>query len=76
MKYWIYVEPVSDGVTPCWTILSEKAILTDNWSRYLANMTKVGKADLASTKDCIDSWVAVHWAVEATRESLLRIIGE
>ena len=75
MKHWIYTEPVSEHSSePIYNILSDKAILDSYYDYWCGRMTKVGKADLINPQDCILDWVTVHWAVEATPETLLRII--
>lgn len=77
MKYWIYVEPASETCTlPVWTILSEKAILAHYWIYWCARMHQAGKGNQLDEQQCIQDWVTTHWAVEATPESLLRIINE
>ena len=77
MKYWIYVEPASEtSMLPVWTILSEKAILAQYWDYWYDRMRLAGHGAEISEQRCIEDWVTVHWAVEATPESLLRIIHE
>lgn len=77
MRYWLYCEPVSDKcIEPVFQILSEKAILGIYWSYWCEQMDRVGKYSEISKERCIEDWVATHWAVEATPESLLRIIDD
>lgn len=77
MKYWIYVEPASEtSMLPVWTILSEKAILAQYWDYWYDRMRLAGNGAEISEQRCIEDWVTIHWAVEATPESLLRIINE
>lgn len=77
MKFWIYVEPVSaTSNEPIWTIMSDKAILADYWEYWCTQMDRVGRSDEISEQSCIEDWVTVHWAVEATPEALARIVSD
>lgn len=77
MKYWIYVEPVSEKCSaPVWNVLSEEAILASYYDYWQERMIRANKQDQISEQACIEDWVIIHWATEATPESLLRIINE
>jgi len=76
MRYWIYAEPVNEkSVEPIFQIFSDKAILASYWEYWCKQMRKVNKPEEMTEANCIDDWVAVHWAVLATTESMLRIIS-
>jgi hypothetical protein len=81
MKHWIYVEPARGSSEPIWTIMSEDAVIAEYWSswekRMKANNKSEGLPEFANITrgNCIYDWVVTHWAIEATPESLLRIIG-
>lgn len=77
MKYWIYAEPVTAfSSEPTWTIMSDKAIIASYYDYWSGKMKGAGKEHLINQENCIMDWVTVHWAVEATPESLLRIIKD
>lgn len=77
MRYWIYCEPAGEKTTePCWTILSDKAVLDTYWDYWCERMRQKNLEHLIDRDRCIEDWVTIHWAVEATPQSLLRIIGE
>lgn len=77
MRYWIYVEPASQKcVEPVWTIMSDTAVLAQYYDFWSAKMIDANKAGQISDENCIQDWVSIHWAVEATKTNLLRIIGE
>lgn len=77
MKYWLYAEPAADfSAEPVYTILSDKAILAQYWDYWYDRMRLAGHGAEISEQRCIEDWVTVHWAVEATPEALLRIINE
>jgi hypothetical protein len=68
MKYYKYVQPGEDGVTPEWFILSEEQILDNYWLYYKLQMAKVEKEDLISKENCIENWVIIHWAWEVDKD--------
>jgi len=77
MKYWIYAEPVTAfSSEPVWQILSDKAIIASYFDYWSGKMKGAHKEHLITYEDCILDWVATHWAVEATPETLLRIISD
>jgi len=77
MKYWIYCEPAGERTSEAaWTILSEKAILDTYWTYWSEKMIALHGDIELSTDQCIQDWITVHWAVEATPDSLLRIIKD
>lgn len=77
MRYWMHAEPATAlSSEPVWTIVSDKAILASYYDHWVDRMKNAGKDALISTENCIQDWVTVHWAVEATPEALLRIINE
>lgn len=81
MKHWIYIEPVRGGSEIVYTIMSDDAIIAEYWrhweGRMKANNKSEGLPEFANVtrENCIYDWTVVHWAVEATPETLLRIIG-
>lgn len=75
MRYWITVEPVSaDSAEPVYTILSDKAILAQYYDYWCSRMEAVHKGHLINEEECISDWAIVHWAEEATLDTLKKII--
>lgn len=76
MRYWIYAEPVNEhNMEVVFHVFSDRAILADYWTRWCELMTKADRESQITENNCITDWVATHWAVPATTESLLRIIS-
>lgn len=75
MRYWLYVEPAGKTSEPIFVIMSDKAILAEYWDYWCERMRSVGKADLINKEDCILDWATIHWASEATHETLAKIIS-
>ncbi len=81
MTYWLIAEPIGCGSEPVWKIYSEQAILEEYWVYWERQGRAYNKANgLDSlegiiTKRCIEDWIVIHWAVQATPETLLRIIS-
>jgi len=74
-KYYTYVEPGDDGVTPVYRTLSETEIINSYWDYWREQMIKVRcKGDskkfdsIWSPEDCIGDWVVVHWAWETDKD--------
>lgn len=77
MRYWIYVEPASTGCAdPVWTIMADRAVLAQYWPYWSQKMIVAGKGDQLDQEKCIQDWATIHWAVEATKENLQRIVDE
>lgn len=76
MRYWIYTEPAKNSSHPVYCILSEDAIYESYWDYWHKQMVMVGKGAVATRERCIEDWVTVHWAWEATPENLLRLLDE
>lgn len=75
MKYWLYTEPATAfSSEPVYMIMSDKAILANYYDYWRGKMIGAHKQDLISEEACIQDWVTIHWAMEATEEVLLRII--
>lgn len=72
MKYWTYVEPGDDGVSPVYTTLSEQEILDQYWDYWYGKMCeKFGKEEVDTNwckQDCIEDWVIIHWAWQSDDE--------
>lgn len=79
MKYWLYVEPAGQTSEPVYTVMSDAAIIAEYFDYWRDRMQKAAKPVSALIEQdysrCIDDWVVVHWAVEATPEALLQIIS-
>jgi hypothetical protein len=69
VKYYTYVEPDYDGITPRYITLSENEILNEYWDFWYRQMcVKFGKEEVDtkySIHECISDWVTVHWAWES-----------
>ena len=78
MRYWIYAEPASaNSSTPVYTIMSDEAIIESYWDYWCGKMKSNGMGIRIEQKArCIDDWVTIHWAWEATPENLLRLIQD
>ena len=81
MRYWLIAEPVGCGSEPVWKIYSEEAIIEEYWNYWQQKGVAYNKAngldrnEGITTHRCIDDWVVVNWAIRATPETLLKIIG-
>lgn len=79
MRYWLYAEPAGETSEPVWQVWSDQAILASYFENWRGLMKKAGKPLSAfleyDQQRCIEDWVTVHWAVEATTEALLQIIS-
>ena len=81
MRHWLFAEPVGDTSEPVWMVYSEDAIVAEYWETWERQGMAYNKAhghDIykdISRSNCIQDWVVVHWAVEATPENLLKIIS-
>lgn len=81
MKHWLYVEPVGESVEPVWMVYSNDAILAEYWDRWSKHVMAINTekgidpGTGVSPLRCIDDWVTIHWAVEATPENLLNILS-
>lgn len=64
MKFYRYVEPGEDGVTPVFTTMSVEEIIDTFYPYWCEQMRKVHKENLISPKSCLEDWIVVHWAWE------------
>jgi hypothetical protein len=48
--------------------LTEKQILDSYFPYWWSMMTKVGRDDLISERNCIDDWAVIHWAVKTDKD--------
>ena len=80
-KHYIFCEPAGRSSDPIWLIYSEDAIISEYWESWKKKGIQYNRAHNKPDNEgldpnrCIEDWVVVHWAVEATPENLLRIIG-
>lgn len=80
MKHYLIAEPIGDTSQPVWKIYSEEAIIAEyyeTWQRQGEAYNKahgIAKYTGITASRCIDDWLVVHWAIEATPEALLKII--
>lgn len=78
----MYCEPVKRSAYPVWFVYSEDAIMAEYWETWKRRVISYNRAhgleDDANIDPnrCIDDWVTIRWAVEATTESLANIIRE
>jgi hypothetical protein len=81
MKYYLIAEPVGDTTEPVWKIYSEDAIIAEYWDTWQRQGDAYNKANGfakytgITAGRCIEDWLVIHWAVEATHENLLKIIS-
>jgi hypothetical protein len=68
VTYWSYCEPSEDGRTDVLRTLTEKQILDSYFAYWWSMMTKVGRDDLISERNCIDDWAVIHWAVKTDKD--------
>lgn len=61
MRYYSYVES-EDDLDLIKMVYSEKEILEEFWTTWTTEMKGNGHADLISYENCINDWVAYHWA--------------
>lgn len=83
MKYYIIVEPAGrNSSAPVWLVYSEQAIIAEYWDSWKKRGMQYNRAhnlpelEGIDPNRCIEDWVVVHWAIEATPERLLRILNE
>lgn len=70
MRYWTIVTPDNDeNSTPIYETLSDDEILEQYYPYWSSKMIdKYGEEEFKKNwckLDCIDDWVAIHWAVES-----------
>ena len=81
MRYWLLAEPVGKSNEPVWKIYSDDSILAEYWEQWMQRGMAYNRehgfdeGTGINPLRCIDDWVVVHWAVEATHENLLNIIS-
>lgn len=81
MRHWLFAEPVGTTNEPVWMVYSDEAIIAEYWDAWHRQGIAYNKAhglDVnknISAHNCIQDWVVVRWAVEATPENLLKIIS-
>ena len=63
MKYYSYVEPMDDEMSPSFVVLSEKEILDSYYDYWCGKMREVGKESEISKDNCIADWCVIHWAL-------------
>lgn len=72
MKYYTYVEPEDDGITPVVRTLSEAQILAIYWDSWYGIMTSHLTKEIFwnnfNPSVCIEDWCSVHWAVETDKD--------
>ena len=63
-KYYTFIEPADDGVTPVYTTWTAEQILVFYWDYWKKAMDKkFGEGYYKTTKDnCVDDFVVAHWA--------------
>lgn len=82
MKYYLIAEPIGNTSQPVWKIYSEEAIIAEYWEHWQRQGEAYNRAHGLSkytgitTSRCIDDWLVINWAIEATADSLLKIISE
>ena len=75
MKYWSYSEPHYDASGKLFNVVvtkSEDEILDEYYEYWVSRMKRVNKEDLISKDNCINDWVVVHWAWNASLEEDLK----
>jgi hypothetical protein len=71
MRYWTIVTPTSaEDNTTIYETLSDDEIIEQYWDYWSSRMiAKYGGEEFQKSwcnkQDCIDDWVAIHWAVES-----------
>lgn len=67
MKTYRYVE-LGTEEEPYFITMSEQEIIDTYWSYWLAAMMRAfpDGSELITRENCIDDYVAVHWATEIT----------
>ena len=75
MKYWSYSEPHYDASGKLFNVVvtkSEDEILDEYYEYFISRMKRVNKEDLISKDNCINDWVVVHWAWNASLDEDLK----
>ena len=71
-KYYTYVEPGEDGVTPVYHTISTDEILKSYGPYWYSAMKKKYGEEIVkcnfNDSDCIEDWVVVNWAWESTAD--------
>lgn len=78
MRYWTYVEPAGSSSHPVYTIMSDAAVLATYRSHWTARMMQKygGCSSEITDENCIQDWVTLNWAEEATPEIMKRILED
>jgi len=80
MQHFLITEPIGNTSQPVWKIYSEEAIIAEYWETWQRQGEAYNRAHGLSkytgitTTRCIEDWIVINWAVEATPNELLKII--
>lgn len=77
----MYCEPAGQSSEPVWLVYSETAIIAEYWKSWNKRRLQYNAAHGLPEEHghdpqrCIDDWIVVHWALEATPERLVKILS-
>ncbi len=60
MRTFRYVDPAGEHT------ITEQEIIDQYFPYFSARLKEMGKEGLISEEECIDNFVAIHWATEIT----------
>lgn len=76
-RRYAFIEPDEKG-EPITVVVSEAEILETYYPWWQGELRRLGRDDLISPEQCLEDWMAIHWAAEMIelddREELLELV--
>ena len=68
MKTYRYVEPYNDSFEACWTTITDGLILQEYYPYWSNRLKELERDHLINNENCIDDFIAIHFAFEMHKE--------